>query len=513
MDVIPRDVRQMLLKRVNIIMRLKFFISIFCVFISCTYICSAASAAINSIRSNTDSYLSQPTGKYLVGFKDFDWINKSLCSTSLLDDKHKNDCHKVMVKIYYPTIDQSQERAFYNQIFMKAKQQEILDQTPNVPKKLVHQLTQIQSYSIENASIIKGEKFPVLIFNPGGGSSAALYENFITELVSHGYIVVGINTQFTGETKSDADVESKTIPFNEKVLTYVFEKIRSLHNSSSLFLAMDLNYIGVLGHSIGGRVLADVVHAHPGWFQAAATLDIGFDTTGASRKKFDIPFMHQIAANTLSGRQIPITFELGKNNFLVVISPTEKNHHYSHHINFTDLSTLQYLPAYQRNLSSLKQQTEEKFDLKFMSHSPTEQEISNFDKPTYILINKDNKWDIEYFKIKTDKMHPKRGPYHFIGGTSSFKGLDIILAELSNKKIESVSSANIKPIKEILMTFQRNALSEPFGTGNGLEITSAINTYLLQFFNTYLKDQKNPAFNDCTAISKNTYIKCGVNKI
>lgn len=467
----------------------------------------SANGKINKISSNKDSYLHQPTGQYQVGFEDIQWVDNNICSSSLLV---KNDCHKVRVKIYYPSVNQqTKRRALYNQSYMRDKQKEILDQIPNIPKNQIGQLTQIKSYSIEDASVIKGKKFPVLILSPGGGSPAELYENFITELVSHGYIIIGINTQFTGDTKSDYDIEHRSIPFDTKVLIYVYEKIHSLHNSNSLFLAMDLNHIGLFGHSIGGKVLADVVHAHPGWFQAAVTLDIGFDKTGASRKRFDIPFMHQIAANTMQERQIPLTFELGKNNFLVVLSPSKQNHDYSHHMNFTDLSTLQYLPAVQSSLSFLKDKTEEKFDIKFMSHSPTMREISNFDEPTYVLINKGNKWDIEYFKIKTDEAHPKRGPYQFIGGIESFKGLGASLAKLSNKNIELLSNAEIEPIKKILIVFQHGSLEKPFGTGNGREITSSINTYLLEFFDMYLKNQKNFHFIKCLKLTDDTILKCG----
>ena len=463
-------------------------------------ICSADSKHFND-RKN---YLYQPTGVYQVSVNDLHWKNNNLCFKG-----NKNGCSDIAVKIYYPTTNHYQSRVLYNQTFMKTKQQEILDKIPNIPKEQLNQLNQIKSYSVENAPIVVDKKFPVLILSPGGSCPAALYENFITELVSHGYIVVGIDTQFSGDTKSDSDLENKDVPFDKKVLIYVFKKIHSLHNSNSLFSAMDLNHIGLFGHSIGGRVIADVAHAHSNWFQAVATFDIGFDTSGKSRNKFDIPILHLLAASTKFERTTPLAFQLGKNNFLIVLSPSEQNPHYSRHMNFTDLSTLQYLPAFQSELSYFKQQAEEKFDLKFMTHSPTEKEFNNFGNPTYVLINQDNKWDIEYFKIATDKTHPKRGPYHFVGGTNSIKGLNASLVVLPHKNIESFTDDDAKPIKEILISFQRNTVAEPFGTGNGWQLTSSINTYLVQFFNTFLKNEVNPAFKNCAALSKDTLIKCG----
>ncbi len=47
------------------------------------------------------------------------------------------------------------------------------------------------------------------------------------------------------------------------------------------------------------------------------------------------------------------------------------------------------------------------------------------------------------------------------------------------------------------------------GTGNGSEITDAINTYLVNFFDVYLKNKENLLFKKCTPLYKDTYIKCG----
>lgn len=490
-------------------MKLKCFIFTLCILLSLIYTPAILSSRTEKIKVTADNYLSIPTGQYSVGFKDFHWINHH----SYSNDCHQKNCRTIDVRIYYTINHQPYSKIPYNPVYMNAKKDEFLSQIPNIPKEQINQLNKVISYSTENTPIANGKKFPVLIFSPGGGCSSELYENFITELVSYGYIVVGINTQFTGDTKNDVDIEKKSVPYDAQVLVSVFKKIHSLHNSSTLFLSMDLNHIGLLGHSIGGRVLADIVHTHPTWFQAAATLDIGFDTTGKSKRKFDIPFLHLISASTLSESSRHIIFKLGKNNFLVVVSPNKENHSYSLHMNFTDLSTLQYLPAFQRSFTHLKQEATEPFDLKFMSHSPRKNEIRNFNKPTYVLVNQNNKWDIEYYKTKTDKTHSERGPYHFVGGINGIKGLSTRLASLKNNNIDSLSESEIKSIQRILETFQHNTLSKPLGSGSGWNITTSINIYLLQFFNMFLKDQKNTAFIKCLPLSKNTFIICGPNQV
>jgi hypothetical protein len=46
------------------------------------------------------------------------------------------------------------------------------------------------------------------------------------------------------------------------------------------------------------------------------------------------------------------------------------------------------------------------------------------------------------------------------------------------------------------------------GYGNGVQITQALNLYLLDFFNTYLKNKSNPLI-DCISLTTNTYLECG----
>jgi hypothetical protein len=496
----------------------RYFIFIICI-LSCIGICKVA----NSITINTkDNYLSKPTGQYRIGFEDFHWINKDVCPDPIGSNKYdfspenKNRCHEVMVRIYYPTI-QSQPRSFYYKPFVEWQKQEFLKQVPAISKEQLDQFSLMRSFSIEKAEIVKGKKFPILFFSPGGGYPAQAYENFITELVSHGYIVVGINTPFVNfaalanghlimsgseKIKNKADMEALSVPLQLSDLTYVFKRVRNLSFSN----AFDLHHIGLFGHSIGARVLADFSHAHPTWIQAAATMDIGFDTTDASRMKFMMPFMHLVSAHRKLEPSSPTKFELGNKGYLVVVSPNKQNHDYSYHMSFSDLSTLQYLPAYKIIAAYLKKQSEEEFDLKFMDHEPMESENNIFNKLTYVLIKNKNKWDIEFFKFQKNQ---SKGPYRFINGVKEMKGLDRALASLSNKKIELLSASDVLPIKKAIFTFQRTVFSQPLANSNGWELTDSINENLIQFFDTYLKGEVNPAFVNCTALSKNTYIKCG----
>jgi hypothetical protein len=480
-----------------------------------SYVCNAGNDRIDN------NYLLKPTGQYNVGFEDFHWLVKSICPDPNFDGNNqkdfspnnKNFCREMMVRVYYPSDMQSQFNTPYYQSFIK-EQQKSLNAIPDIPKEQIEQLNQLKIYSIPKAPIIRGKIFPVLLFSPGFGCPAQLYENTISEIVSHGYIVIGINSLFINAVelpnghvvepahlKNPAQMESMIIPLLIKDLSNVLDQIHYFRNSSPIFNAMDLNHIGAFGHSIGGRVIADASHSHPNWFQAAATLDIGIDETENSLKPFAIPFMHEIGANRkLISHKLPMVFNLGNNGYLVGLTPTEQNYQFSHHMNFSDFSTLQNLPVYQSFSAYVKKDAEEKFSFILMSHEPTKQDRNNFSPyVTFVLIKKDNQWNLHIYQNK-EKIQTF--------DVKIIYGLKQAIDTLPNKPPEKLSDLDIQPVRKILLELN-HSFADFLGDGNGMEITYSVNTYLLQFFNTYLKGEGNSALRNCVASSKNTYLKCG----
>lgn len=488
-------------------------------FVTCVLLFWVVMSTASNI-GNMQNYLYKPTGQYGVGFKDFHWINQRVCPDFNFNGKNSQDfsstnithCHEMMVRIYYPSAIQQQSRSLYYRPFIELQQQAISKTVPGISKEQLEELVQIKSFSVKNAENIKDKKFPILFFSPGFGCPSQLYENFITHLVSQGYIVVSINTPFINLTElpngrvvnparpeNSNEIEQKFVPLQAEDLSYAYHKIYALHDSDPLFASMDLNHIGAFGHSIGARVVADVTHLHPKWFQAAATLDIGVDTTGASLKEFSIPFMHVVSANRM--RESVMHFELGTHGYLVGISPDEKNYNYSHHMNFSDLSTLQYVPALEKLQDYTRQHALDGVGIKLLSHDPTQQDLNKFDKTTFTLIKQGEQWGLYVYLNKTRTTEFK---------INLISGLDAALAHLPGKPIEQLSVSEIYPVKRLIMNYYQS-LMQITGTGNGWEITSSINTYLSQFFNKFLKGEKNQAFEHCKVLSNNTYIKCGPN--
>lgn len=159
--------------------------------------------------ASADEYLLKPTGEYQVGFQDYHWIDKARCpdifynksknEQDFSQENRKNFCTEFMVRIYYPTEQAftKENRALYYQPVMKYIENSVQAlKFPNLSKEKIDTLSQLKSFTIENAPLVKGKIFPVLFFEPGAFAQVQNYENTIGNLVSHGYIVVGINNTF-----------------------------------------------------------------------------------------------------------------------------------------------------------------------------------------------------------------------------------------------------------------------------------------------------------------------------
>ncbi len=486
---------------------------------------SYANNRVGIAASNVTNYLKKPTGQYEVGFKDFYWVNQDLCPDFNFNGKNQDDfspsnikhCHEIVSRIYYPTEDKAKVFSPYYQSSITLLRQAILGQRPHPLKNQMDQVAQLKSFSIKNAAIINHRQFPVAIFISGLGQPAESQENFITNLVSHGYVVIGMNTPFINvvtlenghEVPAPASMtysknENKWITLQSDDLAYVYHKIHKLHGANDLFSSMNINHIGVYGVSLGGRVLANTVHRHPNWFQAAVALDTAADSTGASFKSFAIPYMHEISPRRrLFIDETGLTqFTLGKNGYLVGMAKSEKNLDdlsYSYHQSFDDLSTLQYLPIVQAIFSDhQKQIKEKKLYVKLLSHDLSPEEIKTIDKPTYVFVKKAGRWSGALFD-----QHAR------IVGINVYMTKDLIKAmeNLPNQLPEQLTDAEIGPIKKIVRSIDN--LWEGVATGDGWKITEHINVYLEQFFDMYLKGEPNPKLEKCIPLTNNSFIDCG----
>ena len=133
-------------------------------------------------------YLPKPTGQYAVGVKDFHWIDTNRKETLNDDPAHPN--RELMVSIWHPTQGKPSNKpttpyAPYLIEYFKKNNKLLWIMALSRP---------IYSYAKPNATIIQnGKAFPIIIFSHGDGGTCDSNTAHCEELASHGYVVVGIS--------------------------------------------------------------------------------------------------------------------------------------------------------------------------------------------------------------------------------------------------------------------------------------------------------------------------------
>lgn len=469
---------------------------------------------------SVNNVLLRPSGQYGVAFKDLHWINNHLCPDPQFSEKNKNDfshdnkrhCHELMIRVYYPTVLNSYDGSLYYRPTIDIEKA-TLKSVPDMKSVSIDQLSQLKSHTINNAPPVKNKKFPIILFSPGFGVQTQLYENIITNLVSHGFIVIGINSVLIDgdielpdghivrtilHTRSEA--ANEITPILEDDIAFVYKKIHA-NMQNNVFKLMDLNHIGALGHSIGGRAIANVVNQHKNWFQALVTLDMASYNVNDSLMQFKIPYMHINSAYWISYFNWPLHYQLGKNGYLVTLSPSAKDKHYSYHLNYTDFSTLQYLPAYQASMTFEQSKLSAGEDVIIQTDLPNENRMKKITRPCYGMVKPQNTWRVFYYE-------PGKK-----GNEIDIQMVSGLHAELNNLPLTTqIASSDIAKIKHIVDAYHQQ-YGNYLGKGNGIQITKAINVYMLTFCNHFLKDIKAESFDNCTKLSDDTYIECGPNLV
>jgi predicted dienelactone hydrolase len=149
----------------------------------------------------------------------------------------------------------------------------------------------IRTHSVENARIVSGHKtFPVLVFSPGFGEYSLTYTAVLEDLVSHGYVVAAIDhpydtscvvfpdgraipfaqAQFDATAKKPEGVvnyQIAQIPIRAADMHFVIDQLIRYDRTPELGAPfaghLDLQRIGVFGHSVGGMGAARLCQIDP----------------------------------------------------------------------------------------------------------------------------------------------------------------------------------------------------------------------------------------------------------
>jgi predicted dienelactone hydrolase len=228
--------------------------------------------------------LPRPTGKFSIGRQFFYWTDESRAETITEDP---NDKRKLFVQIWYPAKKGGKLAAEYY---------------PNVTelrgKSPSNELfATVKTHATTDAKIADSkQKFPVIVFSPGLGSSPFSYAAIIENLVSHGYVVAAINHPYDSgdfkfsdgqiirfdegkwnrEVSKDWTAEQRKQFFDERRLGWAQDisfVVNQLEKLEKPFAGkLDLQNLGVFGHSFGGQATS-IACASDKRFKACANLD------------------------------------------------------------------------------------------------------------------------------------------------------------------------------------------------------------------------------------------------
>ncbi|MEK3704723.1 prolyl oligopeptidase family serine peptidase [Paenibacillus sp. FSL R7-0198] len=257
----------------------------------------------------------EPTGTYAIGTFSEHLVDGSREETQTPD---AGDKRELMINVWYP-VDQEAAQGLPLAHY-PSELGEAISLVFGIPSQVFSYLDTIPTHVVQGAEMSTVQsKYPVLLFSPGVRSARFQSMTMIEELVSHGYIVVGIDHPYTSaqvtfpegrEVSYQADPEFAT---SAELYQYNVEGIGIRADDASFVLDMltqwnshdpnqllqgklDLDHVGIMGHSYGGATTAEAL-AQDERFQAGLSLEGGFwgkvSTTALKQ-----PFMYIMSGGT-----------------------------------------------------------------------------------------------------------------------------------------------------------------------------------------------------------------------
>lgn len=261
--------------------------------------CASGLAVLTWLQPDTVA-LPAPTGSYPVGRVFQDWTDNGR-----LDPLAPSDgvARALPVWIWYPAAQaESASRADYLPgPLVEALDAEAAPLLARTVGRLMTHPSRVRSHALDAPAVAHG-RFPVLLMRPMRGGLAAQYADIAEDLASHGYIVVGADIPYTTRVAMYADgrvvrrtaagappelepgrVDARApgLP-NDRflpvldVLTddgkFLLDRLERLNAENAHFAGrLDLDSVGVFGHSVGGTAALELCAVEP---RCRAAVDI-----------------------------------------------------------------------------------------------------------------------------------------------------------------------------------------------------------------------------------------------
>lgn len=344
--------------------------------------------------NNTVIQLMKTTGPYKIGTTRYYFTDEKRPETFT---KESEDYREVAIKIWCPALESScMEKAPYIEKALERKKK--LPKNSPLPSSFFDKIAEVKSNSFYNATISnKQEKYPIILFSHAYNAGMSANTILMEELASYGYITISIghayetshfinrdgnvtifncdNNEFkerslerlntlTLQSKlNDTNNDEKLCLIIRKIMdkrpkimrslniwvedtSFIIDKLEELNKTDDLFKGkLDLDKIGVIGHSFGGAVAGQLCIIDSRC-KAGVNLD-GLQIGDMMDKPLAKPFMfmHHDKENVINNKPNKPFFNKSQSDtFMIVIKGTT-------HFNFCDLS----LPFYSELLNPPKE--------------------------------------------------------------------------------------------------------------------------------------------------------------
>jgi len=216
----------------------------------------------------------KPAGPFKIGTVSYDWVDES--RDEIYTSDH-NDKRELMVQIWYPAdiTAKGKTQAYRSDIHAFA---EGYHKLYGLPKAFFHSIGYVKTHAFERVQLSNVERsYPVLIFSHGLGGNRMQNMFQVEQFVSQGYIVVGIDHTYssTATIFPDGRVAPLLVQNNMSVaeldkanrqwvadVKFVLDQLEKLaaNDPDGRFTGhMDMEHVGMFGHSFGGATSLQVL--------------------------------------------------------------------------------------------------------------------------------------------------------------------------------------------------------------------------------------------------------------
>lgn len=239
-----------------------------------------------------------PTGKYAVGTTSIDLVDKS--RIELCDPSTKSN-RELVVQLWYPTPKTDGVKAPY------------LNDRRLIPPGIFSHLGKVKTHAILDAPIAATDApYPVIIYTPSWSGYRTDNTFQTQELASHGFVVIGLehpcsvpmaiypngrviysnlSADYTSSDRALATllrVGEEQLLLRTQDIAFAIDRLPQINRSVTFKSTLNLDKIGIFGHSFGGAAAAQACAVDPR-LKAGLNMD-GLLFGSAARQGASVPF-------------------------------------------------------------------------------------------------------------------------------------------------------------------------------------------------------------------------------